>query len=124
MLEQRWGVTVIHGIRSSATKGAATLLFAALCAGIGNGITGLTAHQYLSSGSIFPAIDIALANTLGGLTFVALALFVKALVIKRPRIKCDGTSSPGIMSLVRKKHTLLGGGFKGANTILFVLSTY
>jgi drug/metabolite transporter (DMT)-like permease len=48
---------------------------------------------------------------------------VGALVIKRPLLRCDGKNSSGIMSLFRKKHTLLGGGFKGANTILFVLST-
>jgi len=117
------GVTIIPAIRSSATKGAATILFAALFAGIGNGITGLTAHEYLSSGSIFPATDIALANTLGGLAFVASAFFVRAVVIGRPLIGGDGKNSAGILSLFRKKYTILGGGFKGANSILFVLST-
>ncbi len=113
---------MIPAIRSSAAKGAATILFAALCGGIGNGITGLTAHQYLSSGSIFPAIDIALANTLGGLAFVAFALLVRR-VVEPPVLRHDGKSSSRLLSLFRKRYTLLGGGFKGANTILFVLST-
>jgi drug/metabolite transporter (DMT)-like permease len=98
-------------------------LFAALCAGIGNAITGLTAHEYLSSGSILPAIDIALANTLGGLVFVGFTILFRAAAFGHPLLRGDGEKSPQLLSLFRKKYTLLGGGFKGANTILFVLST-
>jgi drug/metabolite transporter (DMT)-like permease len=119
----RRGVTVIPAIATSATKGATIILFAALCAGIGNAITGLTAHEYLSSGSIFPAIDIALANTLGGLAFVGFTILVRLAAFGRPTLSGDGESSSRLLSLFRKKYTLLGGGFKGANTILFVLST-
>ncbi len=98
-------------------------MFAALCAGIGNGITGLTAHAYLSSGSIFPAIDIALTNTLGGLAFVGFTILVRAVAVGGPVLRGDGKNSSRLLSLFRKKYTLLGGGFKGANSILFVLST-
>jgi drug/metabolite transporter (DMT)-like permease len=119
----RPGARLIPAIVSSTTKGAATILFAALFAGIGNAIIGLTAHEYLSSGSILPAIDITLANTLGGLAFVGSTVLVRAAAFGRPVLSGDGENSPRLSALLWKKHTLLGGGFKGANTILFVLST-
>jgi drug/metabolite transporter (DMT)-like permease len=108
--------------RSDALRGAAAIFAASLVAGIGNAVTGITAHQYLSSGSLLPGVDIALANTVGGLSFVVVAIFARMLIVD-PWWRRVGSISPRIGLLFRNKRSLLGGAFKGANTCLFVFST-
>ncbi len=108
--------------RSDALRGAAVLLAASLVAGVGNAVTGFTAHEYVSSGSLLPGVDIALANTIGGLTFVVGAIFARMLIVHRSRKGVERTSSSARL-LLRDRRSLLGGAFKGANTCLFVFST-
>jgi drug/metabolite transporter (DMT)-like permease len=110
-------------MKSSALGGVLTILFAALCWGIGNAVTGLTAHEYLSSGSMLPAVDIALANTIGGLAFVSVALLLNTAITSKSSVKAGLKMSEPIPPVLRSKNSLLAGAFKGANTCLFVLST-
>jgi drug/metabolite transporter (DMT)-like permease len=107
--------------RSDALRGVAIVLAASLAAGIGNAVTGFTAHEYVSSGSLLPGVDIALANTIGGLAFVAVAIFARRLSY-RSRKGVERTSSSARL-LLRDRRSLLGGAFKGANSCLFVFST-
>lgn len=110
-------------VRFTLIRGAVTLLLAAFFWGIGNTITGLTAQEYLASDSLFAAVDIALANTAGGLSFVTILLFIRAMILKTPASKSDSRESLRLRHYYRNKHSLLAGALKGANTSLFVLST-
>lgn len=97
-------------------KGLLLILLAALIAGIGNAVIGFSAQKYQNSDSLFPAIDISLANTLGGIIFLSLASLMK--IGKRPL----NTESYNNFKFIDKK-SLLSGVFKGANTCFFVFST-
>lgn len=91
------------------TKAIITLLSGALLWGLGNALTGFTAAKYAAHDSLLPAIDIALANTIGGLSFlwlIEVALYRKVVAQKGLR-----TTDVG-----------LAGFFKGLNTCLFVFS--
>jgi len=103
-------------------RGASIILAASLAAGIGNAVTGFTAHEYVSSGSLLPGVDIALANTIGGLTFVVGAIFARILIDHRSSKGVELTSFSARL-LLRNRRSLLGGAFKGANSCLFVFST-
>jgi drug/metabolite transporter (DMT)-like permease len=104
---------------SQTIRGALTILLASLCAGVGNAITGLTAHDYLSSGSLLSSIDIAVANTLGGLALVVLAYLVWIVILKKDPAISDLRTSLEL----RSRKSLVSGALKGANTCLFVIST-
>jgi len=106
----------------SILQGIAILLIAAFFWGVGNTITGITAHDYLSSGSIFAAIDIALANTIGGLFIVAITLVAKSASENSPKTD-NSKKSIQLLPYLQNKYALFGGVLKGANTSLFVLST-
>jgi drug/metabolite transporter (DMT)-like permease len=108
-------------IRSDAFRGAGVILVASLAAGIGNAVTGFTAHEYVSSGSLLPGVDIALANTVGGLAFVVGAIFARRSIGHPPGKSVEPTSSTRL--LLRNRRSFLGGAFKGANSCLFVFST-
>lgn len=109
--------------KGSLIRGALIILCAALVWGIGNAVTGLTAQKYLSSGSLFPAIDIALANTLGGLLFLTVALIIKNVIFKPSVVRDDSQISARLWLRYFNKQSLLSGALKGANTCLFVFST-
>lgn len=102
------------GTRSGTTLGRAILLTAALVWGIGNAVTGLTAVKYRSTGTMLPAVDIALANTIGGLALLLGLSWIRRLMGSEP----TSTRKTRQFSL-----TVLAGGLKGLNTYLFVLST-
>ncbi|MBI1805104.1 MAG: hypothetical protein HY033_10180 [Ignavibacteriae bacterium] len=99
-------------------RGAFIILFASFVWGIGNAVTGLTAREYLSSGSLFPAVDIALSNTFGGLFFLIVISFLRNWIYTSPAIK---ENNQKLVSL--KKGAILAGTLKGANTCFFVFST-
>ena len=101
------------------TRGALTILLASLCAGVGNAITGLTAHDYVSSGSLLSSMDIAVANTMGGLTLITVAYLVWIVILKKDSTESLGRASPEL----RSRKSIISGALKGANTCLFVIST-
>ncbi len=110
-------------IKFTLIRGIATIMLAALFWGIGNTITGLTAQQYRASSSLLAAVDIALANIAGGLSFVTVSLFIKAIIVGSPASRSDGKESMRLRPYYRNKHALLAGAMKGVNTSLFVSST-
>jgi drug/metabolite transporter (DMT)-like permease len=107
----------------STFRGVTILLFAALFWGLGNTITGITAHEYIATGSVFAAVEIALANTVGGLSFVTVFLLAGVAISKSSAAHSDINESVHVLPYLRNKHTILAGSLKGANTSLFVLST-
>lgn len=88
------------------------LLGAAAVWGLGNAITGLTAHRYNTAKSVLPSLDIAFANILGGLIFLILCVGARKL----------RASDVQVSSTLLVTRYLAPGAFKGANTCLFVLS--
>lgn len=101
-------------------RGACIILLAAFIWGIGNAVTGYTAYEYLSSGSLLPAVDIAFANTLGGLLFLT-AVFLIRLI---PSIFAKGSVTQLLSwrALVTPR-TVASSVLKGLNTCLYVFST-
>lgn len=99
-------------------RGFLIILVAAFVWGIGNAVTGLTAAKYLLSGSLLPAIDISLANTIGGLLFLLSVLLIRDLFGGQHAAhgQCDTSFS-------YFNQTLLAGALKGVNTCCFVFST-
>ena len=106
-----------------AFRGALALLIASLCAGVGNAVTGLTAHDYISSGSLLPAVDIGLANTLGGLALVSIFYFVLIFGFKNRGTLSGSQETKTTLTHFRSGYSLMAGFFKGTNTVLFVVST-
>lgn len=104
-------------------RGALIILIAAFVWGMGNFVTGFTAQKYLSSGSLYPAVDIALANTLGGLIFLAIILIFRKAIVKFSSNKDETQSFQRIWIKNLNKQSILSGALKGANTCLFVFST-
>lgn len=103
---------------TKAIRGLLILLSAAFVWGIGNAVTGITAAKYLPSGSLLPAIDISLANTVGGL------LFLFMILIAVGRINRDGTEpTEHDVPFQRKTQAICAGALKGINTCCFVFST-
>jgi drug/metabolite transporter (DMT)-like permease len=101
---------------SDRASGVAIIFVAAFVWGVGNAVTGLTAHKYLSAHSVLPGVDIALANTLGGLAFLALvSIYLRSSANPAQRAWRAGFRLP-------VARTLAAGAMKGANTCLFVLS--
>jgi len=106
--------------KSPIVQGTGILLLASVFWGLGNALVGLTAQKYLVSGSSFPAIDIALANTLGGVFFITIWHIIKA---KSTNSTNESLSIKQTIShYFHNKKALFGGALKGANTSLFVLS--
>lgn len=98
--------------------GGGVLLAAALAWGVGNAFTGMTARRYAEGHSALPAMDIALANTLGG---ILLLLLYRAVTSFKGR----GNSAPRELAGgdgARRRRLLEAGSLKGANTCLFVLA--
>jgi drug/metabolite transporter (DMT)-like permease len=103
---------------TKATRGLLILLSAAFVWGVGNAVTGITAAKYFSASSLLPAIDISLANTVGGLVFLALVLVVGGWT------NANGTeSSDQGVPFRPEKQAILAGALKGINTCCFVFST-
>lgn len=103
--------------RNPIIKGAIVIFAAAFIWGIGNFVTGFTARKYLESGSLFPAIDIALANTIGGILFVYLLYNLsRFFVVSQDRGKKTKV-------FVGNNFAILSGILKGMNTCLFVFAT-
>lgn len=96
-------------------RGYVFLLCAALGWGVGNAVTGITAAKYALTTPVLAAVDIALANTLGGLTFLG-----GLVVIWRKSTPSGGRADSNVNLLDVK--TLVSGALKGLNTCLFVLS--
>jgi drug/metabolite transporter (DMT)-like permease len=103
-------------------RGFLIILFAAFIWGIGNAITGNTAQKYAYTGSLFPAIDIALANTLGGLFFLGISLLI-SYITDRFTSTSNSQNYVGLIASYANKQSILSGALKGANTCLFVFST-
>jgi len=99
-------------------SGFLIIVAAALVWGIGNAVTGYTAYHYAATGSLFPAIDIALANTVGGLIFLIPAKYLS-------RALAENSSALLYHSVAQRysRQALLASMLKGSNTCLFVFST-
>jgi hypothetical protein len=98
---------------ASHTSGIGIIFLAAFVWGIGNAVAGITAHKYLGADSIMPGIDIALANTVGGITF----LLASSLALTK-----DSSESAVQVSPLPRGRTWIAGAMKGLNTCLFVLA--
>jgi len=103
--------------QNSAFKGILIILLASFIWGVGNFITGYTANKYIESKTLFPAIDIALSNTLGGIFFLSFfSFFNNGINFRKNKTVIKNKKR-------ERKITMLSGFFKGANTCLFVFST-
>lgn len=105
--------------KSPIVQGTGILLLASVFWGLGNALVGLTAQKYLVSG-LFPAIDIALSNTLGGIFFITMWHILK--IKSTNSTKENFSIKRSINHYFHNKKALLGGALKGANSALFVLS--
>ena len=101
-----------------AIRGVAVLLGAAVIWGIGNAVTGFSSAKHRLSGSPLPAVDIALANTLGGL-----GLLVLLLLGTRGSRKPTTAAGNNDVFFRGPLRSAIAGALKGLNTCLFVLST-
>lgn len=98
---------------ASHTSGISIIFLAAFVWGIGNAVVGITAHKYLDANSILPGVDIALANTVGGIAF----LIVCSIAFTR-----DSSESPVRVLPLPRGQTWVAGAMKGLNTCFFVLA--
>lgn len=108
---------------NKVVRGFLILLFAAFVWGIGNAVTGITAQKYADTGSLFPAIEIALANTLGGLFFLGIALLTFYLIERYTSNSDFPENYFGLIASFSNLQSFFSGALKGANTCLFVFST-
>ncbi len=115
-------MNLIPTVSNMVIRGSLVILCAAFVWGIGNFVTGFTAHKYLSSGSLFPAVDIALANTLGGLVFLIVAFYIRHTISEPSAVEDDNQNSPRLWLCYLNKQLLFSGALKGVNTSLFVFS--
>ncbi len=102
-------------------RGILMTFLAALVWGVGNFVTGLTAQKYKDAGSLFPAVDISIANVLGGIIFLVCVVGIESL------LSIPTTKSPKNKNYLAKEFfnikSIFAGIFKGLNTCLFVFST-
>lgn len=105
---------------AAARTGLTIIFVAALVWGVGNAITGWSARKYVDTGDGLPAIDIAFANTLGGLAFLLLG--VLAHRVRYGTGAGNHSSRHGLARGVVLKRACLSGALKGANTCFYVLS--
>ncbi|MFC2095280.1 hypothetical protein ACFLSW_02435 [Candidatus Bipolaricaulota bacterium] len=110
--------------RGTAAEGLLIILLAAFFWGIGSAVAGITAHDYMQSGSLLPAIEIALSNTLGGLVSITSVIMIRrAIRRRRSNVKSIDQLVPLAWFGYRDLRFLFAGVLKGVSPCLFVAAT-